>query len=396
MAYINFKEEVSVAKIQFQKRRSNNKKIFENLLESKDVYSEYIPNEKYSFKEHKELVLGGGHPKKEDEFQEFKDLDIICAKFIKCRFSSVKFTNCRFVGCYFESCDFMGGGTVFQDCVFIKKDSDEKPNLNKEDNFSCEFNNCSIYAKFINCTIEYIIFNSCSLKNTNFELSDMSNGMIFDSNLDMIIISDTDLSGMKIVNTYIEDLEFRDKYKSKMDEKTFIDKIQFRKKTRDEYEGIYTVYENIADKFKDNNLNNNFGEYYFLCRKTQRKVLKPLPKISSTIGLLTCGYGERPVYAIYFSLFIILLFSILYLFFGIKVDEEIITYSNNINNVLNIKKLLKDYNEALNLSTGMFAGVGLNEAQPSPRSYMLSNIEMLIGVLMMGVGIGALVKKIVR
>ena len=84
------------------------------------------------------------------------------------------------------------------------------------------------------------------------------------------------------------------------------------------------------------------------------------------------------------------------MFFGIKVDEEIITYSNNINNVLNIKKLLKDYNEALNLSTGMFAGVGLNEAQPSPRSYMLSNIEMLIGVLMMGVGIGALVKKIVR
>ena len=84
------------------------------------------------------------------------------------------------------------------------------------------------------------------------------------------------------------------------------------------------------------------------------------------------------------------------MFFGIKVDEEIITYSNNINNVLNIKKLLKDYNEALNLSTGMFAGIGLNEAQPSPRSYMLSNIEMLIGVLMMGVGIGALVKKIVR
>ena len=44
----------------------------------------------------------------------------------------------------------------------------------------------------------------------------------------------------------------------------------------------------------------------------------------------------------------------------------------------------------------MFAGIGINEAKPSPRSYMLSNIEMLIGVMMMGVGIGALVKKIVR
>lgn len=101
------------------------------------------------------------------------------------------------------------------------------------------------------------------------------------------------------------------------------------------------------------------------------------------------------MYAVYFSLFVIALFSILYLIFGMKVNEEIITY-DNINKFHNLRKMLTDYNESLNLSVGMFAGVGLNEAQPSPRSYMLSNIEMLIGVLMMGVGIGALVKKIVR
>lgn len=395
MAYINFKEEISAAKTQLEKRIHNNVKIFEKLSESKDVYKEFNPNDRYSFKEHNNLVIGGGHPKKEDEFQEFKDEDIVCAKFVKCRFSNVKFSNCKFIGCYFEECELMGGGVVFQDCIFVKKDKDDKPNLNKEDNFSCEFNHCNIYAKFINCTLEFIIFNKCILKNTNFELSDMSNGIIYDSTLEMIIISDTNLSGTKIVSTYIEDLEFRDKYKTKLDEKTFIDKIKFRKRNRDEYEGIYTVYENIADKFNDNNLKNNFGEYYFLCRKVQRKTLKPMPKIASTLGLVSCGYGERPMYAVYFSLFVIALFSILYLIFGMKVNEEIITY-DNINKFHNLRKMLTDYNESLNLSVGMFAGVGLNEAQPSPRSYMLSNIEMLIGVLMMGVGIGALVKKIVR
>ncbi|MCI6693988.1 MAG: pentapeptide repeat-containing protein [Clostridium sp.] len=395
MAYINFKEEISAAKTQLEKRIHNNVKIFEKLSESKDVYKEFNPNDRYSFKEHNNLVIGGGHPKKEDEFQEFKDEDIVCAKFVKCRFSNLKFSNCKFIGCYFEECELMGGGVVFQDCIFVKKDKDDKPNLNKEDNFSCEFNHCNIYAKFINCTLEFIIFNKCILKNTNFELSDMSNGIIYDSTLEMIIISDTNLSGTKIVSTYIEDLEFRDKYKSKLDEKTFIDKIKFRKRNRDEYEGIYTVYENIADKFNDNNLKNNFGEYYFLCRKVQRKTLKPMPKIASTLGLVSCGYGERPMYAVYFSLFVIALFSILYLIFGMKVNEEIITY-DNINKFHNLRKMLTDYNESLNLSVGMFAGVGLNEAQPSPRSYMLSNIEMLIGVLMMGVGIGALVKKIVR
>ena len=395
MAYINFKEEIAAAKTQLKERINNNLRVFEKLSNSKDVYSEYNPNERYSFKEHNNLVIGGGHPKKEDEFQEVKDADIICAKFIKCRFSNIKFTNCKFIGCYFEECELMGGGVVFQDCIFVKQDKEDTPNLNKEDNFSCEFNHCNIYAKFINCTLEFIIFNKCILKNTNFELSDMSNGIIYDSTLEMIIISDTNLSGTKIVSTYIEDLEFRDKYKTKLDEKTFIDKIKFRKRNRDEYEGIYTVYENIANKFNDNNLKNNFGEYYFLCRKVQRKTLKPMPKIASTLSLLSCGYGERPMYAVYFSLFIIILFSILYLIFGMKVNEEIITY-DSVNKFHGLRQMLTDYNESLNLSVGMFAGVGLNEAQPSPRSYMLSNIEMLIGVLMMGIGIGALVKKIVR
>ena len=396
MAYINFKEEISAAKTQLKKRINNNIRVFEKLSNNKkDVYSEYNPNDRYSFKEHNNLVIGGGHPKKEDEFEEIKDTDIICAKFIKCRFSNIKFTSCKFIGCYFEECELMGGGVVFQDCIFVKTDKEDTPNLNKEDNFSCEFNFCNIYAKFINCTLEFIIFNKCNLKNTNFELSDMSNGIIYDSTLEMIIISDSNLSGTKFVGTYIEDLEFRDKYKTKLDEKTFIDKIEFRKRDRDEYEGIYTVYENIADKFKDNNLQNNFGEYYFLCRKTQRKVLKPMPRISSTLGLISCGYGERPMYAVYFSLSIIILFSLLYLIFGIKVNEEIITY-DAINKLHGFRQMLTDYNESLNLSVGMFAGVGLNEAQPSPRSYMLSNIEMIIGILMMGIGVGALVKKIVR
>jgi len=113
------------------------------------------------------------------------------------------------------------------------------------------------------------------------------------------------------------------------------------------------------------------------------------------LALLSCGYGERPMYSIYFSLFIILLFSILYLIFGIKLNEDIIIY-NSFTKFNNLRQILRDYNESLNLSVGMFAGVGINEVQPSPRSYILSNIEMLIGVLMTGLGTGALVKKIVR
>lgn len=44
----------------------------------------------------------------------------------------------------------------------------------------------------------------------------------------------------------------------------------------------------------------------------------------------------------------------------------------------------------------MFGGIGIDTARPLPSTYMLANIEMLIGVVMMGVGIGTLTRKIVR
>ena len=53
------------------------------------------------------------------------------------------------------------------------------------------------------------------------------------------------------------------------------------------------TYETIADKFKENSLNNNFGEYYYLCKKEEYKVLDPWPKFMSFLNNVTCGYGRK-------------------------------------------------------------------------------------------------------
>ena len=82
--------------------------------------------------------------------------------------------------------------------------------------------------------------------------------MVINSEFKRIRIEDCDLSGAKIIDTYIIDLDFTDKMKTKFDQKTFFDQIKLREKNRDEYEGIYMTYETIADKFKENSLNNNF------------------------------------------------------------------------------------------------------------------------------------------
>ena len=57
------------------------------------------------------------------------------------------------------------------------------------------------------------------------------------------------------------------------------------------------------------------------------------------------------------------------------------------------KTLLGYFNEAFSLSIGMFSGVGFVSCEPIPVTYMIANIEMLFGFLMMGVGIATLIKK---
>lgn len=396
MGYINFKEEVHVTKNQLHKRKINNKNLFDSILRHKSLPETYNPCKQYSFKVFNEETFGKQGILDEDNFSNIENKDIICTKFIGCTFKNLNFKECRFIGCIFENCKFEDGGVSFENCSFFKEESQSKPSLNKYDNFSCHFINCDIYSKFLNCILSFAIFEKCKLNASNFEQSAMDNIIIIDSYLDMIIFSDCDLCGAKTISTYIKDLEFRDKFQTKLDEKSFFDKLPVRLKTREEYEGLYMTYETLANKFKENSLNNNFGEYYYLCKKTQRKTLKIIPKIESYLYWLTCGYGERPEFAVYSSLVIIVIFAILYLFLGVEIDDKTTIYNMSTIKNLSISKALKDLNETLSLSIGSFGGVGTINCKPTEISYILTNLEVLIGVVMMGLGIGTLTRKVVR
>ncbi|MEG0307689.1 MAG: pentapeptide repeat-containing protein [Clostridium sp.] len=396
MPYINFKEEVTVAKQQLSHRMDNNEKLCKQISNDKSCL-QIKPDEKYSFRHFEERTINNSKTQNEEEFCEISNKNIICSKFMKCKFYNIKFKNCTFVGCNFVECDFGGGGVIFENCSFILQEIKNVPSLNVKDNLSCSFERCKIYSKFLSTDITYVIINECYLKDTNFEMTDMTSTIIINSEMKKIDIVDADLSGVKIVNTYIEDLEFNDKLQTKIDEKTFIDKIEPREKTKSEYEGLYMVYETIANKFNGNNLKNNFGEYYYLCKTMQRKSLKKgLPKITSYIYWLTCGYGERILYPLMSSLVMIVIFTILYLAIGLDMEGEIISYIWRIGIPHNLREFMTQLNWSLNLSVEVFTGLGADNATTIPISYMICNVEMVIGVIMMGVGIGTLTRKLVR
>ena len=99
MGYVNFKEERYKATNQLKKRRENNKKLFDELVKSRELPNIYNPDKEYSYKTFEEKHFGGGRILGEEEFSVISNKDIICAVFNKCTFGNIKFDACSFIGC---------------------------------------------------------------------------------------------------------------------------------------------------------------------------------------------------------------------------------------------------------------------------------------------------------
>ena len=396
MPYINFKEEKFKANKQLNNRKQNNNNITKEIIKDKGSLN-MIPDEKWSFTTFKKKIFNNESTQSEERFLEISYKIIACSIFEDCKLYNIKFKECTFIGCKFIECDFGGGGVIFENCNFYLENIINEPNLNKKDNLSCTFDKCSLYVKFTGTSLNYVIMEDCFLKESTFELTDITSGIIINSHLKKLDIIDSDLSGIKILDTYIEDLEFNDKLNTKLDEKSFIDKIKPRKNTKTEYEGIYMVYETIADKFEQNSLRNNFGEYYYLCKTMQRKSLNKIgPRFGSWIYWAVSGYGERVVHTLISSIIIMNIFAILYLLLGLDIQGFKVAYLFKEGFPGTIKEFIMQYNESLNLSVGTFAGVGTNNCSQTPITYMIANVEIIMGAAMMGIGIGTVTRKLIR
>lgn len=395
MAYVNFSEENYAAHKELDNRIINNDKVIDKITRDRSLI-DYYNETRYNFKLYEDKVFNTTKALSEDEFKEVDSKDIICATFMNCNISNIHFKNCRFIGCRFIECEFGGGGVLFDNCIFYLEGIKEKPSLNVNSNLSCLFERCNMYVRFNNCDLSYGIFKECLLDNSMFSLTNMSSVIINKCDISKIVFRDVNLSSAKILETYIVNLEFDDEYISKVDQKTFFDKIKARKKTKEEYEGIYKSYEEYADIFKANNLDNNFGEYFYQCKVAQRKALRGLSRIFSWIYWVICGYGERIYFFIISSMAIILFFSFLFLLFGINVEDKEIAYIFKNNLPSSIGEFWTQFNHALTISIGLFSAVGVMAAEPCSDMYIIGNAEILIGVIVTGVGIGTLIRKLIR
>lgn len=389
MAYINFKEERYALSNQIKNRNLNNASLCNKLRKKSDeIYTDI--DELYKFREISDVVFENHNIHKEQ--YEVVTNTYVNVIFRNCKFYNVKFVKSKFIGCKFIGCIL--NDIIFEDCVFIEEKIENMSILNKVDNLSCSFYKCEIYAKFVKCDLSLCLFETCEIINTNIEQTNCKKIIIHKSEIDNVRIKDCNLSGFKTLETYIEDFYFEDNGLTKLDEKTFFDVIKFKNHTNKEYIQIYKTYKIIASKFCENGMSNRFGEYYYISRKIQRKSISGFKKFWSYIQWAVCGYGERPLNCVYTSIILIVVYALLYLLAGAEIHGEIITYTSLYE--MSLEESFYHINQAFNLSVGMFCGVGYNDVSLTEVSTLISSLEMLTGVVMTGLGIGTLIRKVVR
>lgn len=364
-------------------RDDNKYKISEIYGENKEILD--IDEVRYPFTHVENKTIGTKSLNSRHIYKNISNKKIDYNKFIGCNFNNIKFENCTFFGSIFENCKF--NNVQFSHCNF--EDEEKVIALFKE---NCVFERCNFYQT----NMKNIVFECAKFTEVKLSLSSIRNSIFNQCFIDSIIFSDCDLKSMKTIRTDINLLSFEDEFISKVDENTFIDLLKLNKKDKNEYENIFKAYKSISAVFEKNRLFNYAGEYYYLAKCAERKSLKGLEKVKSNIFYYSCGYGERPTFALISSLEIVLIFSIIYMFSGLCVNERIIHYNLNILSYLPRKLMYMDLIDCFYFSLVTFTTVGYGDIFPIGYSVLFSCVEMLLGVTMVGVWTATLARKITR
>lgn len=199
----------------------------------------------------------------------------------------------------------------------------------------------------------------------------------------------TKIINPRFIEFYIEDSG----KKSRVDRKTFLGFVNYNKKEEREIKFAADVYECFSELFENNKLSDLQGEYFYQNKITELHILKGFERFRSIVGLITCGYGERPSFSLLASLVLFLICGTLYMFFGVNYNNEILVFHPTANELLPpLDKLVLWYH----FSLVTFSTVGYGNVTPIGGSLLVSAVEMVSGVIMVGIWVSTLVRKMVR
>ncbi|MDH5433423.1 MAG: ion channel [Gammaproteobacteria bacterium] len=210
------------------------------------------------------------------------------------------------------------------------------------------------------------------------------------ANLHYANLTDCNLLGTDFTGAKIDKAEFGEKIsqEKQADASTSIaSKI-------DLYEQAEEIYRNLRQTAEAQGLFEMAGHFF---EKEMIMRRKQLPKYSfkrwiSKMVELFCGYGERPLRVIAFSMIVIFLFSIGYFFLGVNFSGDIIAYDGDKSLLSNAK----NYLSCLYFSVVTFTTLGYGDITPVGGSRVFSAIEAFTGSFTLALFVVVFVKKMTR
>lgn len=346
-----------------------------------------LKEKEYKFIKFSEVNFGKDSADNDEDYVLVSGACFYYCDFNLCGFSNIRFEASTFVGCNFAQCYVLGMSSIFSNCSFVskligKKNLDDAPSM---------FDSCELTFRFISCDFTQVVFTKTNFYFCDFHDTNFYDAILVDCSLDITKMSDCDLRRTKILNPRVIEFYIEDKQKrTKVNAHTFLGKINYNKKEAREVKFANEVYGIFSELFEANKIMELFGEYFYLTKRSEHDMLTRSGKLKSYLGLITCGYGERPVYSLFTSIFIIIVCGTFYMFLGLTGNNENLILKLGV--IPPFSKFVMWYH----FSLVTFTTTGYGNVTPIGGSLYVSGLEMVCGVVMIGIWVSTLVRKMAR
>ena len=234
-----------------------------------------------------------------------------------------------------------------------------------------------------------------NLENAHLFMLDLSGSSLMKANLAKANLHYSNLEGCNLLGVNLKGAKIEHvNWGKQIPQETQAKRAKSRDNQIDLYQQAEEIYRNLRQTAEHQGLFEFAGQFF---QKEMVMRRKQLPKYSfkriiSKLVDIFCGYGERPIKVIIFSLLVIVLFATLYFFSGLSFSGESLAFDSNIGFWENIKI----YFTALYFSVVTFTTLGYGDLAPIGIARALAALEAFLGSFTLALFVVVFVKKMTR
>lgn len=238
----------------------------------------------------------------------------------------------------------------------------------------------------------------CSMRNAHLYRVDLSQVSLMKSdctgsNFHFANLENTNLLGAKLEEAKIEHVQWGERFYHE-ELAAQAKKAHKSKEAREFYVQAEEVFRHLRKVSEVHGLFELAG-HFFIKEMTMRRYQLPQysnHRLMSKAVDVFCGYGERPLRVVGFSLLVIVVFSLIYWWFGIADIGNFVGYQTTSS----VSENLCAFLNSLYFSVVIFTTLGYGDLVPIGMSRLFSAIEAFLGSFTIALFVVVFVKKMTR